>query len=49
VTLIVASFFVSEAKANGIDIDVWLGPGMLILGVFFLVWARLRPLRIEGT
>ena len=48
IVLIVASFFVSNAKAGGIDIDLWLGLGMLILGVFFLVWARSRPLRLEG-
>ncbi len=48
IVLIVASFFVSNAKAGGIDIDLWLGLGMLILGVFFLVWARTRPLRLEG-
>ncbi len=46
--LIVASFFVSNAKAGGINIDLWLGLGMLILGVFFLVWARTRPLHLEG-
>jgi hypothetical protein len=48
VVLIVASFFVSNAKAGGIDIDLWLGLGMLILGVLFLIWARTRPLRLEG-
>ena len=48
VVLIVASFFVSNAKAGGIDIDLWLGLGMLILGVFFLLWARARPLQVEG-
>jgi hypothetical protein len=29
-------------------INLWLGLGMLILGLLFLVWARARPLRIEG-
>ncbi len=48
VVLIVASFFVSNAKAGGIDIDLWLGIGMLILGVFFLLWARARPLEVQG-
>lgn len=48
IVLIVASFFVSNAKAGGIDIDLWLGIGMLILGVLFLVWARARPLHVEG-
>jgi hypothetical protein len=48
IVLIIASFFVSNAKAGGIDIDLWLGLGMLILGVFFLIWARTRPLHVEG-
>jgi hypothetical protein len=48
VLLIIASFFVSNAKSGGIDIDLWLGLAMLILGVIFLLWARMRPLRIEG-
>ena len=48
IVLIVASFFVSNAKAGGIDINLWLGLGMLILGVFFLVWARTRPLQVGG-
>jgi hypothetical protein len=48
IVLIVASFFVSNVKSGGINIDLWLGLGMLILGVFFLVWARTRPLKLEG-
>ena len=46
--LIVAGFFVSNVKSGGIDINLWLGLAMLILGVFFLLWARMRPLRVEG-
>ena len=46
--LTVASFFVPHVKSGDIDINLWLGLGMLILGLFFLIWARLRPLRIEG-
>ena len=30
-------------KAQGVNINLWTGIGMLILGVFFLVWLRLRP------
>jgi len=30
-------------KAQGININLWTGIGMLLLGVFFLVWLRLRP------
>jgi xanthine/uracil/vitamin C permease (AzgA family) len=32
------------AKAQGVNINLWTGLGMLALGVFFLVWLWLRPL-----
>jgi cytochrome c biogenesis protein CcdA len=48
VVLIVASFFVSNVKSGGMNINLWLGIAMLILGVLFLVWARSRPLHVEG-
>ncbi|MGV9251838.1 hypothetical protein [Streptomyces sp. NPDC003697] len=31
------------AKAQGVNINLWTGIGMLALGVFFLVWLKLRP------
>src|SRR5690242_3358479 len=31
-------------KAEGVDINLWTGLGMLALGLFFLVWLWLRPL-----
>jgi hypothetical protein len=34
-------------KANGIRINLWIGLAMLLLGVLFLLWVRLRPLKIE--
>ncbi|MEV6673969.1 hypothetical protein [Streptomyces sp. NPDC051162] len=30
-------------KAQGININLWTGLGMLALGAFFLAWFRLRP------
>ncbi|WP_217550858.1 hypothetical protein [Streptomyces sp. GbtcB6] len=30
-------------KAQGININLWTGIGMLLLGVFFLVWLWVRP------
>jgi cytochrome c biogenesis protein CcdA len=48
VVLVIASFFVSTVKSGGVNINLWLGLGMLILGVCFLLWARLRPLHVEG-
>ncbi|MER5383934.1 hypothetical protein ABT040_27305 [Streptomyces sp. NPDC002688] len=32
------------AKADGVNINLWTGLGMLALGLFFLVWLWLRPL-----
>lgn len=35
-------------KAAGIRINLWMGLGMLALGLLFLLWARTRPLKVEG-
>ncbi|WP_369247173.1 hypothetical protein [Streptomyces sp. R41] len=43
----IAGITVSDAnldKAEGVNINLWTGLGMLALGVFFLVWLWLRPL-----
>ena len=48
--LTVAGLFTSDAdlkKASNININLWLGLGMLVLGLLFLLWHRLNPLRIE--
>ena len=48
VMLTVAGFFTSAkdlAKASQININLWMGVGMLIIGVSFTTWWRLRPLR----
>jgi hypothetical protein len=48
--LTVAGFFTSDTarrKASGININLWLGLGMLVLGLLFLLWHRLNPLRVE--
>jgi hypothetical protein len=37
----------ARAKAAGININLWAGLGMLAVGVIFLAWAFLRPLRAE--
>ncbi|MGW1544948.1 hypothetical protein ACWCPM_32810 [Streptomyces sp. NPDC002309] len=31
------------AKAEGVNINLWTGLGMLLLGLFFLTWLKLRP------
>ncbi|MCF1596437.1 hypothetical protein, partial [Streptomyces muensis] len=30
-------------KAEGVNINLWTGLGMLLLGLFFLAWLKLRP------
>jgi len=47
VVLIIAGIFASPAeiqKAAGININLWMGIGMLIVGLLFLLWWRLNPL-----
>jgi hypothetical protein len=49
VVLIIAGIFASPAeiqKAAGININLWMGIGMLIVGLLFLLWWRLKPLRL---
>jgi prolipoprotein diacylglyceryltransferase len=48
VMLTIAGFFTNAAelaKAAGINMNLWLGIGMLVLGVLFLVWAKVNPNR----
>jgi xanthine/uracil/vitamin C permease (AzgA family) len=47
VVLTIAGLVASEAaktKASGININLWMGLGMLTVGLLFLLWWRLRPL-----
>ncbi|WP_127504342.1 hypothetical protein [Actinoplanes solisilvae] len=30
-------------KAEGVRINLWMGIGMLVLGLLFLLWLRLNP------
>jgi hypothetical protein len=34
-------------KAAGVRINLWTGLGMLALGVSFLLWVKLRPLKVD--
>jgi hypothetical protein len=48
VMLIVAGSFTSKAnlaKADHININLWMGIGMLVLGILFLLWWRLNPVQ----
>ena len=51
IALTIYSFFTTPeelAKAAGININLWLGLAMLLLGVIFLIWARLSPVVHEA-
>ncbi|MFG3319122.1 hypothetical protein ACGF3J_13820 [Streptomyces sp. NPDC048171] len=46
VIVMIAGFVASDAeidKAQGVNINLWTGLGMLVLGIFFLAWLKLRP------
>jgi hypothetical protein len=46
----IAGFFTSDtaqAKAADININLWLGLGMLALGLLFLLWWKVNPLKID--
>ncbi|MFF7643669.1 hypothetical protein [Streptomyces canus] len=30
-------------KSEGVNINLWTGLGMLLLGIFFLAWLKLKP------
>ncbi len=36
-------------KAAGVRINLWMGLGMLVLGLLFLLWVFLRPLHAETS
>jgi hypothetical protein len=51
VVLIIVGLLDDQAeldKAAGIRINLWMGIGMLVFGALFLLWARWRPLKVEG-
>ena len=49
VVLAVAGLFgeAERQKAAGININLWMGLGMLVLGLLFLLWWRVRPLKVS--
>ncbi len=49
IMLTIAGFFTSDAdkqKASNININLWLGIGMLIMGLLFLLWRQVSPLQV---
>jgi len=42
-----AEIAIAKEKASGIDINVWTGLGMLLLGLGMLAWMWLRPVDVR--
>lgn len=43
----IVGFTPDEAeRTGGIDANLWTGIGLVLTAVIFLVWAKLRPIRI---
>ncbi|WP_406148294.1 hypothetical protein [Streptomyces sp. NBC_01012] len=36
-------------KAEGVHINLWTGLAMLVLGLFFLIWMKLRPTQVPDS
>jgi hypothetical protein len=37
------------AKADGLNINLWTGIGMLVFSAGFVLWARIRPIVVPDT
>jgi hypothetical protein len=49
--ILVTGFFTSDAqvqKSDGLNINIWAGIGMLVVGVGFGAWAQLRPIVVPA-
>ncbi|MGO3180383.1 MAG: hypothetical protein ACTIJR_12595 [Brevibacterium linens] len=46
----IVGFTPDEAeRTGGVDANLWTGIGLIIAAAVFLIWARMRPLRIVET
>jgi hypothetical protein len=46
VILVVAAFFTPDdqiSRSDGVNVNLWAGLGMVVVGAAFVLWARLRP------
>lgn len=49
--LVVVGFFTSEeqkSKADGMNINLYAGIGMLVVAALFMLWTRLRPIVVPA-
>jgi len=51
VVLILMGIFASEhsSKTGGVNANLWAGIVMLVVGLLFLLWVRLRPVVVKET
>jgi prolipoprotein diacylglyceryltransferase len=50
VILLIVSFATSDAqkaKADGVNANLWVGLVLVVVGVFFVVWAVTRPIVVD--
>ena len=47
--LVLVSFFGADQtdKTGGVDANLWAGLAMLLFGVAFILWSRLRPVVVK--
>jgi membrane-bound ClpP family serine protease len=36
-------------RGDGLNINLWAGLGMLVIGLAFIIWARLRPVIVPDN
>ena len=49
VALVITSFFTPQdqlAKADGVNVNLWAGLGLVVASFVFIAWARLRPIEV---
>lgn len=49
ILLVMGLFFTSSGeldKAEGVNLNLWSGIGLIVASAVFLLWARLRPIRV---
>jgi hypothetical protein len=39
----------TKSKAAGLNINLWAGLAMIVVGAVFVAWVRLRPLKAEES
>jgi hypothetical protein len=47
ITGLVADGAAQQAKTGGVNADLWAGLVMVVVGLAFVVWSRLRPVVVD--